>query len=91
MMPHILGLLSALALLQLALFSSHAGARQLSKADLRAKQATAMKNFAAKAPAHGRPIKTRNITFSNPRAAGHSLVECKRHQTLTAVYHRFLR
>ena len=59
-----------LILLQWASYGDFVEARLLSKTDMRAKQAAAMKNFAAQVPGHNRPGRARNVTFSNPRAAG---------------------
>ena len=64
--------LALLLAVQAFVIANVVNARLMSKAHLREKQAAAMKNFVSNGPvsSSSRPVKTNNITFSNPRAAG---------------------
>lgn len=71
MLARLYPVLSAALLLQVLCFGA-AQAKMMSKADMRAKQAAAMERFSIQTNARASGTGVKNITFSNPRAAGAS-------------------
>lgn len=79
MLARLYSVLSVALLLQVLCYGA-AEAKMISKADMRVKQAAAMERFNLQTSSRASGTGVKNITFSNPRASGISVL-AQRHST----------